>query len=127
MSILLSSGIPITEALTLTSTIFSNEHFLKNLQNLNHEISIGKQLHTAMQQNKFFPEALVQIVQVGEESGSLEKMLTKIADLYEADLERMISVSSKLLEPLIMIILGVLIGGLVIALYLPMFKLGTVI
>jgi type IV pilus assembly protein PilC len=90
-------------------------------------ISAGKQLHLAVQRCKLFPPMMVHMIQIGEESGTLETMLTKIADFYEADLDQMISYLSKMLEPLIMVILGVVIGGLVIAMYLPIFKLGDVI
>jgi type IV pilus assembly protein PilC len=80
-----------------------------------------------LQAARVFPTMLVQMVKIGEESGSLEHMLEKIAEFYEADINNSINSISHLLEPLIIMILGVLIGGIVIAMYLPIFKLGTVI
>lgn len=93
---------------------------------LQRDILAGVQLHTAMQSNPLFPTLTIQMIKVGEESGMLEHMLEKIAELYEADIDYIVANLSQLLEPLIMVILGVLIGGLVIAMYLPIFKLGTV-
>jgi len=127
LSTLFTAGIPITEALKILTPSTGNSLYQHAIHHLYLDISAGKQLHTAMQNNPLFPTLLTQMVQIGEESGTLDKMLSKTADFYEADLDHLISQLNRLLEPLIMIILGVVIGGLVIAMYLPIFKLGAVI
>ena len=80
-----------------------------------------------MQNSEVFPHMVVQMVAIGEESGALDQMLSKVADFYEAEVDEAVESLSSLMEPLIMAILGVLIGGLVIAMYLPIFKLGAVV
>lgn len=122
-----AAGIPITEALKILISSTGNALYAEAIQKLYLDISVGKQLHFAMQTCKLFPSMMLQMIEIGEESGTLEKMLTKISEFYEADLNHIIGNLSKLMEPLIMIILGVVIGGLVIAMYLPIFKLGAVI
>ena len=84
-------------------------------------------MHIAMESTKLFPSMVVQMVAIGEESGTLEKMLSKVADFYEEAVDNSVDALSSLLEPVIMTILGVLVGGLVIAMYLPIFKLGSVV
>jgi type IV pilus assembly protein PilC len=127
LATLFSAGIPLSEALNILSQTISHATFRQVIKKLQRDIHAGKQLHLAMQESQLFPAMMLQMVQVGEESGTLEKMLLKIAEFYEADIDRAIAHLGRLLEPLIMVILGVLIGGLVIAMYLPIFKLGTVI
>lgn len=122
----LSAGIPITDALAMMTHISGNHAFIQAAIKLQTEITRGQQLHAAMQSNALFPNVMIQMVKVGEESGMLENMLEKIADFYDAEIDYLTIQFSHLLEPLIIIILGVLIGGLVIAMYLPIFKLGTV-
>lgn len=123
----LSAGAPITDILKIIAKTSRNNTYTQALRGLQIEISNGQQLHKAMQKNILFPNLLIQMVKIGEESGMLEHMLEKIADLYEADIDYSANNLSHLLEPLIMVILGVLIGGLVIAMYLPIFKLGNVL
>ena len=127
LAILFAAGIPLTEALQLTEEVVGNLAYRKAVQKLHFDVSTGKQLHSAMRDTALFPPLMQQMVQVGEASGCLDRMLEKITQLYEADINHALNNASKLLEPLIMIILGVLIGGLVIGMYLPIFKLGTVI
>jgi len=91
------------------------------------EISTGMRMQRAMENTGLFPNMVVQMIAVGEESGSLDEMASKVADFYEADVDAAVDGLSSLLEPLIMVILGTLVGGLVIAMYLPIFKLGAVI
>lgn len=123
----LSAGVPIIETLKIMT--YTNDKALDNsiLRELQTQILKGEQLHSAMQKNPLFPIMLVQMVKIGEESGMLEHMLEKIAELYENDIAQLTTNLSHLLEPLIMVILGVLIGILVIAMYLPIFKLGTML
>lgn len=122
-----AAGIPITEALKMIANASGNHDYTKAIFNLQKEVSVGLQLHSAMQLNPLFPPMPIQMIKIGEESGSLEHMLEKIAEIYEADIDHLVANLSHLLEPLIMTILGVLIGGLVIAMYLPIFKLGTLL
>lgn len=127
LTTLFVAGIPMTDALKILALSIGNLPYQNAIQTLYLDIFAGQQMHFAMQRCKLFPPMMVQMVQIGEESGTLEKMLTKIADFYESDLDQLIGHLSRLLEPLIMVILGVVIGGLVIAMYLPIFKLGAVI
>jgi type IV pilus assembly protein PilC len=91
------------------------------------EVATGQRLQRAMENTGLFPNMVVQMIAVGEESGSLDAMAAKVADFYELEVDAAVDGLSSLLEPLIMAILGVLVGGLVIAMYLPIFKLGAVI
>lgn len=127
LSIILMAGIPLAEALKFIALISTDKKFTQVISTLHSHILSGKQLHFAMQTQATFPLLMIQLVKVGEESGTLEKMLEKLAVLYEADVDLLITQLTQLLEPLIMVILGVLIGGLVIAMYLPIFKLGNII
>ncbi len=127
LAVILTAGIPIIEALKLIAPLSNNPIIVSAITQLQSEIAKGQQLHLAMQINPLFPAMMVQMIKVGEESGTLDQMLEKVADFYEADLDNYAARLSHLLEPLIIIILGALIGGLVIGMYLPIFKLGTVI
>ncbi|MGD8710298.1 MAG: type II secretion system F family protein, partial [Ectothiorhodospiraceae bacterium] len=91
------------------------------------EVAAGQQLQWAAGQTKLFPHMVVQMIAIGEEAGSLDNMLGKVADFYEEEVDNAIDSLSSLLEPFIMAILGILVGGLVIAMYLPIFKLGQVV
>jgi len=101
--------------------------FSKATLEIKEEISIGLQLHKAIEKTNIFTNMVVQMVAIGEESGTLEFMLSKVANFYEEAVENSVDSLSSLLEPIIMTILGLLVGSLVIAMYLPIFKLGTVI
>lgn len=122
-----SAGVPITEAMNIISHTSGNYVYTKAFLSLKTSIMAGQQLHSAMQFNPLFPAIAVQMIKTGEESGALAPILEKIADFYEADVDHIVANMSQLLEPLIMVVLGVLIGGLVLAMYLPIFKLGTLI
>ena len=91
------------------------------------EVSTGQRLQQAMENTDLFPNMVIQMIAVGEESGSLDEMAGKVADFYEEDVDNAVDNLSSLLEPMIMAILGVLVGGLVVAMYLPIFKMGSVI
>ena len=91
------------------------------------EVATGQRLQRAMENTSLFPNMVNQMVAVGEESGSLDEMSAKVADFYEEEVDNAVDSMSSLLEPLIMAILGVLVGGLVIAMYLPIFKMGAVV
>jgi type IV pilus assembly protein PilC len=125
LAIALSSGMPIIEALKIIATITLNLFYERAILFLQTEIEKGQQLNKSMQKNTAFPIMMIQMIKMGEESGMLEEMLDKLANIYESDVDHLITNLMQALEPLIMIILGVLIGVLVIAMYLPIFKLGT--
>jgi len=127
LAILSAAGLPLTEALELLAPTIKNSVYTKKINRLRHGIISGKQLHHVMQKINFLPHNIQQLIEIGEESGTLEKMLIKSAELLDTEVNHFISLVSKLIEPLIMIILGVLIGALLIAMYLPIFKLGSVI
>ena len=91
------------------------------------EVATGQRLQRSMENTQLFPNMVNQMIAVGEESGSLDEMSSKVADFYEEEVDNAVDSMSSLLEPLIMAILGVLVGGLVIAMYLPIFKMGAVI
>lgn len=121
-----TAGVPINDCLSTIAYANGSNLYGQTILKLRVQITKGQQLHQAMQREKFFPALLVQMVKIGEESGTLSKMLEKIASIYEADIDHWVTMCGHLLEPLIIAILGVLIGGLVVAMYLPIFKLGTV-
>ena len=125
LAITFSAGIPIIEGLKLSAKTCADSGFSHTITQLRQQIAGGMQLHHAMTGSPIFPALMVQMVKIGEQSGMLAAMLEKLADFYEADLEQIFSRLGHLVEPLIMIILGVLIGGLVIGMYLPIFKLGN--
>lgn len=127
LAVTFAAGTSITESLITVAYICGNHRYGRAVFALKNQVLAGQQLHKAMQLSSLFSPMSVQMVKIGEESGTLPYMLEKIADLYAADLDYLISNLTHLLEPLIMIILGVLIGGLVISMYLPIFKLGTII
>jgi type IV pilus assembly protein PilC len=91
------------------------------------EVSSGTNLTTAMQNVNLFPNMVTQMVAIGEESGALDSMLSKVADFFEAEVDDAVEAMSSLMEPMIMVVLGTLIGGMVVAMYLPIFKLGSVV
>jgi type IV pilus assembly protein PilC len=91
------------------------------------DVATGQALQLSMRQQKLFPHMVIQMVAIGEESGSLDSMLAKVADFYEEEVDNAVDALSSLLEPIIMVVLGVLIGGMVVALYLPIFQLGAVV
>jgi type IV pilus assembly protein PilC len=94
---------------------------------IQHEVSTGSSLNMSMQNSGMFPTMVIQMVSIGEEAGQLDHMLSKVADFYDQEVDDAVAAMSTLLEPLIMVFLGVVIGGLVVAMYLPIFKLGAVV
>ncbi len=127
LSTMFSAGVPLVEALQSVSGATGNVIFEKAVLEIRDEVSTGQRLQRAMENTQLFPNMVIQMIAVGEESGSLDEMSAKVADFYEADVDNAVDSMSSLLEPLIMAILGVLVGGLVIAMYLPIFKMGAVI
>lgn len=127
LSTMFSAGVPLVEAMTSVAGATGNAVYSDATLAMRDDTAGGMQLQQSMRNTGVFPNMVVQMVAIGEESGSLDHMLGKVADFYEEEVDDAVDGLSSLLEPLIMAILGVLIGGLVIAMYLPIFKLGSVV
>jgi type IV pilus assembly protein PilC len=127
LATMFAAGVPLVEALRSVAGATGNIVYEEGVLKIRDEVSTGTRLQRAMENTALFPNMVVQMIGVGEESGALDDMASKVAEFYEADVDAAVDAMSSLLEPLIMAILGVLIGGLVIAMYLPIFKLGAVI
>ncbi|SDX94184.1 type IV pilus assembly protein PilC [Collimonas sp. OK242] len=127
LATMFAAGVPLVESLDSVGGASGNAVYLDATKKIQSEVSTGTSLTTAMENANVFPNMVTQMVSIGEESGSLDNMLGKVADFYEAEVDDAVASLSSLMEPLIMVILGVLIGGLVIAMYLPIFKLGSVV
>jgi type IV pilus assembly protein PilC len=127
LSTMFAAGVPLVEALDSVGGASGNNVYLEATRKIQTEVSTGTSLTISMQNVNVFPNMVIQMVQIGEESGSLDAMLGKVADFFEEEVDEAVAALSSLMEPLIMVILGVLIGGLVIAMYLPIFKLGSVV
>ena len=127
LATMFAAGVPLVESLDSVGGASGNAVYLDATRRIQTEVSTGTSLTVAMQNSDVFPNMVTQMVSIGEESGSLDNMLGKVADFYEDEVDEAVSSLSSLMEPLIMVILGVLIGGLVIAMYLPIFKLGSVV
>jgi type IV pilus assembly protein PilC len=127
LSTMFSAGVPLVEAMESVAGATGNIVYETAVLRMRDEVATGQRLQRAMENTGLFPNMVVQMIAVGEESGSLDEMSAKVADFYELEVDSAVDGLSSLLEPLIMAILGVLVGGLVIAMYLPIFKLGAVI
>jgi type IV pilus assembly protein PilC len=127
LSTMFSAGVPLVEALESVAGATGNVIYEKGVMDMKEEVATGQRLQRSMENTGLFPNMVIQMIAVGEESGSLDSMSAKVADFYEADVDNAVDAMSSLLEPLIMAILGVLVGGLVVAMYLPIFKMGAVI
>lgn len=127
LSITFAAGLPLVEALKSVSGATGNILYAKATEKIREEVSTGQQMQVAMDNTQLFPNMVIQMVAIGEESGALEQMLGKVADFYEEEVDNAVDALSSLLEPIIMSILGVLVGGLVVAMYLPIFKLGSAV
>ena len=127
LSTMFAAGVPLVEALDSVAGATGNIVYENAVLKMKDEVATGQRLQRAMENTGLFPNMVIQMIAVGEESGSLDSMSAKVATFYEADVDNAVDSMSSLLEPLIMAILGVLVGGLVIAMYLPIFKLGSVI
>jgi len=127
LSTTFAAGVPLIEALESAAGASGNEIYKKAILDIRDEVSSGNQMHFAMKQTSQFPEMVVQMVSIGEESGSLDSMLAKVANIYEQEVDDAVDGLTALLEPLIMAVLGVIIGGLIIAMYLPIFQMGNIV
>jgi type IV pilus assembly protein PilC len=122
-----AAGVPLVEALDSVAGASGNRVYYDATKRIQSEISTGTSLTVAMQNSEVFPNMVLQMVAIGEESGALDSMLSKVADFFEAEVDDAVEALSSLMEPIIMVVLGVLIGGLVIAMYLPIFKMGQAV
>ncbi|MGB5538532.1 MAG: type II secretion system F family protein [Gammaproteobacteria bacterium] len=127
LSTMFAAGVPLVEALESVAGATGNVVYSDAVLMIRDSVATGQQLQFAMSQTGLFPNMVEQMVAIGEESGALDSMLAKVADFFEAEVDDAVDALSSLLEPLIMSILGVLIGGLVVAMYLPIFKMGAAI
>jgi type IV pilus assembly protein PilC len=127
LSTMFAAGVPLVEALDSVAGASGNIVYYDATKKIQSEISTGTSLTTAMQNVEVFPNMVLQMTAIGEESGALDSMLSKVADFYEGEVDDAVAGISSLMEPVIMVVLGTLIGGLVIAMYLPIFKMGQVV
>jgi type IV pilus assembly protein PilC len=124
LSTMFAAGVPLVEALDSVGGAAGNHVYKVATKQIQGEVSTGTSLTAAMQNASVFPSMVVQMCSIGEETGSLDGMLSKVADFYEAEVDDAVDALSSLMEPIIMVVLGTLIGGMVVAMYLPIFKLG---
>jgi type IV pilus assembly protein PilC len=127
LSTMSAAGVPLVEALYSVAGATGNIVYSTAVLRMRDDVSTGTQLQLSMRQADLFPNMVIQMVAIGEESGSLDSMLSKVADFYEEEVDNAVDSLSSLIEPMIMAVLGVIVGGLVIAMYLPIFKLGSAI
>jgi type IV pilus assembly protein PilC len=127
LATMFAAGVPLVEALDSVGGASGNYVYLEATRKIQTEVSTGTSLTVSMQNTGVFPSLVTQMVAIGEESGALDGMLGKVADFFEEEVDEAVASLSSLMEPMIMVILGVLIGGLVVAMYLPIFKLGSVV
>jgi type IV pilus assembly protein PilC len=127
LSTMFAAGVPLVEALDSVGGASGNYVYASATKRVQQEVSTGTSLTVAMQNTNVFPSMVIQMTQIGEESGALDNMLGKVADFFEAEVDDAVEAMSSLMEPIIMVVLGSLIGGMVVAMYLPIFKLGQAI
>jgi len=127
LSTMFAAGVPLVEALDSVAGAAGNHEYWVATKNIQGEVATGSSLVVSMQNTEIFPNMVLQMVAIGEEAGSLDGMLSKVADFFEAEVDDAVEALSSLMEPVIMVVLGTLIGGMVIAMYLPIFKLGSAV
>ncbi|KAF7772030.1 type IV pilus assembly protein PilC [Pseudoalteromonas citrea] len=127
LSTTFAAGVPLVDALDSAAGASGNVIYRDAILDIKGDVSSGNQMNWAMRNSKVFPDMVIQMVAIGEESGALDSMLAKVANIYEQEVDDLVDGLSSLLEPLIMAVLGVLVGGLIIAMYLPIFQLGAVV
>lgn len=127
LSTMFAAGVPLVEALDSVAGAAGNQVYYEATKRIQGEVSTGNSLVESMTLTNVFPSMVLQMVSIGEESGSLDAMLSKVADFFEAEVDDAVDALSSLMEPIIMVVLGTLIGGMVVAMYLPIFKMGQVV
>jgi len=127
LATMFAAGVPLVEALDSVGGASGNYVYKVATKQIQGEVSTGTSLTASMQNTNLFPNMVVQMVAIGEESGALDAMLGKVADFFEQEVDDAVDALSSLMEPMIMVVLGGLIGGMVVAMYMPIFKLGAVV
>ncbi len=127
LSTMFAAGVPLVEALDSVGGASGNYVYIIATKDIQRKVSTGSSLTVAMQESNVFPSMVIQMVSIGEESGALDSMLGKVSDFFEAEVDDAVDALSSLMEPVIMVVLGTLIGGMVIAMYLPIFKMGQAV
>ncbi len=127
LSTMFAAGVPLVEALDSVGGASGNHVYMMATREIQQKVSTGSSLTVAMQEANVFPNMVIQMVSIGEESGALDNMLSKVADFFEQEVDDAVEALASLMEPMIMVVLGVVIGGMVIAMYLPIFKLGQAV
>jgi type IV pilus assembly protein PilC len=127
LATMFTAGVPLVESLDAVAGASGNAVYVAGTHKIQNEVSTGTSLTNAMHNTGLFPSMVLQMTQIGEESGSLDGMLSKVAEFYEREVDDAVGALTSLLEPMIIVFLGVVVGGLVVAMYLPIFKLGSVI
>jgi len=127
LAITFAAGVPLVDALKIVSGATGNFVFNNAAARIREDVAVGHQLQLAMQQTNVFPNMVIQMAAIGEESGSLDEMLIKVAEAYEEEVSNSVDALSSLLEPVIIVFVGVVVGAMVVAMYLPIFKMAAVI
>jgi type IV pilus assembly protein PilC len=127
LATMFAAGVPLVEALDSVGGASGNSLYMDATMRIQQEVSTGTSLTAAMQNANLFPSMVIQMTAIGEESGSIDHMLGKAADFYEAEIDDMVAGLSSLMEPIIIVFLGTIVGGIVVSMYLPIFKLGAVV
>lgn len=127
LATMFAAGVPLVESLDAVAGAAGNRVYYDGIMDIKAEVSTGSQLQSSMEKTGLFPNMVIQMVAIGEESGELDTMLSKVADFYEEEVDNAVDSLSSLMEPVIMVVLGVIVGTLVIAMYLPIFKLASVV
>ncbi len=127
LSTMFAAGVPLVEAFDSVAGAAGNAVYYDATKQIQREVTSGSSLNAAMVNSNVFPSMVLQMVSIGEESGSIDTMLSKVADFYEGEVDDAVEALSSLMEPIIMVVLGTLIGGMVVAMYLPIFKMGQVV
>jgi type IV pilus assembly protein PilC len=127
LAVTFAAGVPLVEALDSVGQATGSPVYNDAVKRIREDVAVGHQLQLAMRQTNLFPNMVVQMVAIGEESGALDKMLFKVADFYEEEVNNAVDALASLMEPFIMVVIGVLVGGMVVGMYLPIFKLAAVV
>jgi type IV pilus assembly protein PilC len=127
LSTIFAAGVPLVEALESVAGATGNIIYSNAVLRMREDVATGQSLQLTMRQQQLFPHMVIQMTAIGEESGSLDEMLGKVADFYEQEVDNAVDALSSLMEPLIMVVIGGLVGSLIIAMYLPIFKLAAVV
>jgi type IV pilus assembly protein PilC len=127
LGIIFGAGVPLVEGMTTVAASTGNRVYEQGVNQIKNQISTGQTLASSMEETKLFPNMMIQMVNSGEESGELEVMLGKVADFYESEVDEAVENLASLIEPIMIVLLGGIIGTMILAMYMPIFKLGSVI